>query len=174
MDSNPEAHHLDSISQGINLLTIDTSDERNTPEPEQQNTEEYATKIALETSLPDTETVSTTLISGSQQIGTKSVIPEIMFQIIDYLDFEDDLPTIICVALAAKVCYDYVVIHRRLEHLKQGGDESEEGCYFRGRTSIWNLDLDQRLELAPLEKLGWKQLQNCVSENYHSPVFNFA
>ncbi|TGO14988.1 hypothetical protein BPAE_0607g00010 [Botrytis paeoniae] len=150
MDSNPETYHIDPISQGINLLTVDPSDQRIAPEPEQQNTKEYAAKIALETYLPDTKTVPAVLVSGSQQVGTQSVIPEILYHIIDYLEFSDDLPTIICVALTAKVCYDYLTTRKRLEHLKLGGEELEKGCYFRGRTSRWNLNLGQRLELAPL------------------------
>ncbi|KAF5874066.1 uncharacterized protein Bfra_004073 [Botrytis fragariae] len=161
MDRNPEADHLDSISQRINSFTMDPSDQTITPKPEQQNTKEYAAKIALEKSLPDTETIPTVLVSGSQQVGTRRILPEILFQIIDYLDFSDDLPTIICVALTAKVCYDYVTTRRRLEHLKQGGEEPEEGCYFRGRTSRWDLDLGQRLELAPL-------LEDWVGSDYRT------
>ncbi|TGO54069.1 hypothetical protein BCON_0113g00290 [Botryotinia convoluta] len=151
MDSNPAAHHLDPISQGINLLTMDPSDQRIIKKPEHQNTKEYAAKIALETSLPDTETVPTILVSGSQQVGPRRVLPEMLYQIIDYLDFSNDLPTIICVSLTAKVCYDYVTFLRRLDDIKLG-EEVKEGCYLRGRNLTWHLDLGQRLELAPLLK----------------------
>ncbi|KAF7957095.1 hypothetical protein EAE96_004415 [Botrytis aclada] len=148
MDNNPAAHNVDPIWQGINLLTMNSSDQRIAPEPEQQNTKEYAAKIALETSLPDTETVPATLVSGSQEVGTRSVLPEILYQIIDYLSFQDDLTTIICVSLTAKVCYDYLTRVMRLGL----GEPVGEGSYFRGRSSRWHLCLEERLALAPLLK----------------------
>lgn len=67
MDSNPETQSIDSISQEMEILAMDPADQRIAREPEQQNTEEYAAKIALETSLPDADTSPMTLISGSPQ-----------------------------------------------------------------------------------------------------------
>ncbi|TGO35320.1 hypothetical protein BHYA_0162g00080 [Botrytis hyacinthi] len=67
MDRNPEVDYLDPILQEVNLLSMDPSDQTIAPELEQQNTKEYAAKIVLETSLPNTVTVPATLLSGSQQ-----------------------------------------------------------------------------------------------------------
>ncbi|TGO73035.1 hypothetical protein BELL_0397g00090 [Botrytis elliptica] len=122
---------------------MDPSNQRVTPEPEQQNTKEYATKIALETSLPDTETVPTTLFSGSQQVGTRRILPEILYQIIDCLNWSNDAPTLICVSLTAKICYDYLAFLAKQEGRVQ------DGTTWRMQM---NLCLGERLELAPLLK----------------------
>ncbi|KAM0137987.1 hypothetical protein ACHAP3_003762 [Botrytis cinerea] len=151
MDSNPETQSIDSISQEMEILAMDPADQRIAREPEQQNTEEYAAKIALETSLPDADTSPMTLISGSQQVRQSSLLPEIMYHIIKFLDFEDDVPTIICVALASKLCRDLVATLIGL-HFTPPGEEREEKWFLMGRNEPWNLTLKQRLELAPLLK----------------------
>ncbi|TGO13860.1 hypothetical protein BTUL_0062g00340 [Botrytis tulipae] len=149
MERNPEADHLDPILQEMNLVSMDPSNERMAPEIEQQNTKEYAAKIVLEASLPDTETIPTTLVSGSQK---GFISPEILYQIIDCLDRSDDLPTIICVSLTAKVSYDYLAFLGRQGGLVQDGRITSWDM-------TWNLSLDQRLELAP-------PLKNWVGGNY--------
>lgn len=67
MGGNPEVGHLDFITQEMDSLSMDPLDQIVAPEPEQQNTKEYAAKIVLETSLPETETVPATLVSGAQE-----------------------------------------------------------------------------------------------------------
>lgn len=56
MDSNAEAQSIDSISQEMEIFAMDPSDQRIARKSEQQNTEEYAAKIALERTLPDADT----------------------------------------------------------------------------------------------------------------------
>ncbi|KAF7879914.1 uncharacterized protein EAF02_007551 [Botrytis sinoallii] len=115
MDSNPEAHRIDPISQGINSLTMDPSNQRVTPEPEQQ----------------------------TPKIGTRRILPEILYQIIDCLDWSNDTPTLTCVSLTAKISYDYLAFLAKQEGWVQ------DGTTWRMQM---NLCLGQRLELAPLLK----------------------
>ncbi|KAF7936670.1 uncharacterized protein EAE97_008036 [Botrytis byssoidea] len=136
---------------------MDPSDQTIAPKPEQQNTKEFAAKIALKTSLPDTETIPTTLVSGSQQVGTPRILPEILYQIIDCLDWSDELPTIICVSLTAKVCYDYLAFLRR-----QGG---VGGWYKMASRSVIGA-------CTSIKELGWRRLKSCRSEYRRGPIIS--
>lgn len=68
IEDNPTISPTEPIIPEMEALTINNSEEVLDLVPEQQNTQEYADKMALSRNkLPDMETVPLTLVSGPQE-----------------------------------------------------------------------------------------------------------